>query len=61
VKRLGDLAEETETRIPEVRSEIAERLVKELGMSLAGTARLLGASTSAISEILHRIAHESSE
>ena len=61
MKRLGDLAEETETRIPRVHSEIAERLIKELGMSLAGVARLLGVSTSAISKILHRIAQERSE
>jgi len=43
-------------RIPRVRSEIAERLIKELRMSLAEVARLLGISTSAISKILHRIA-----
>jgi predicted transcriptional regulator len=47
--------------VPRVRSEIAERLVKELGMSLAAAARLLGVSTSAISKILHRIMMESSE
>jgi len=40
--------------IPQVRSEIAQRLVKELGMSLAGVARLLGISTSAISKIMKR-------
>jgi putative transposase len=40
--------------IPRVRSEIAERLIEELGMSLAGAARLLGVSTSAISKILRR-------
>ena len=39
-KYLGDLAEETETRIPRDRSEIAERLVREPGMSLAGVAGL---------------------
>jgi len=61
VKRLGDLAEEKETRIPRVRSEIAERLVKELAMSLAEVARLLSVSTSAISKILHRIVMEGSE
>ena len=44
-----------------VRSEIAERLVKELGMSLAAAARLLGVSTSAISKILHRTAQENRE
>jgi predicted transcriptional regulator len=58
VKRLGILATETETRIPRVRSEIAERLVKELGMSLAEVARLLGVSTLAVSKILHRIEQE---
>lgn len=42
--------------IPRVRSEIAERLVKELGMSLAEVARLLGVPTSAISKILKGIA-----
>jgi predicted transcriptional regulator len=40
--------------VPRVRSEIAERLAKELGMSLAGAARLSGGSTSAISKILRR-------
>lgn len=39
-------------RIPRVRLEIAERLVKEVGMSLEVPARLMGISTSAISEIL---------
>jgi len=48
-------------RIPRVRSEIEERLIEELGMSLAGVARLSGVSTSATSKILHRTAHESSE
>jgi len=38
--------------IPRVRSEIAKRLVKELGMSLAEAARLLGVSTSAICRIM---------
>jgi predicted transcriptional regulator len=47
--------------IPRVCSEIRERLIKELGMSLAGVARLLGVSTSAISKILQRIAEERSE
>jgi hypothetical protein len=41
-------------RIPRVRSTIAQRLVKELGMSLAEMARLLGVSTSAISRIMQR-------
>lgn len=40
--------------IPRVRSEIAEQLVRELGMSLAEVAMLLGVSTSAISKILER-------
>lgn len=39
-------------RIPRVRSEKEERLVKEVGMSLEGPARLMGVSTSAISGIL---------
>jgi putative transposase len=47
--------------IPQVRSELAERLIKELGMSLAGVARLLGVSTSAISKILQRTAQATSE
>ena len=47
--------------IPWVRSEIAERLIKELGMPLAGVARLLGVSISAISKIIHRIAQESGD
>lgn len=42
--------------IPQVRSEVAWQLVKELGMSLAEVARLLGVSTSAISRILQRAA-----
>jgi len=48
-------------RIPWVRSEVVERLVKELEMSLAEVARLLGVSTSAISKILQRIAQEGSK
>jgi putative transposase len=40
--------------IPRVRSEIVQRLVKEIGMSLAEAARLVGVSTSAISKILQR-------
>jgi predicted transcriptional regulator len=47
--------------IPGVRFEIGERLVKELGMSLEGVARLLGVITLAISKILQRIVPESSE
>lgn len=41
--------------IPRVRSETAQRLLKELGMSLADVARLLGVSTSAVSKIMRRI------
>jgi hypothetical protein len=41
-------------KIPRVRSEIAQQLVKQIGMSLAEVARLLGVSTSAISKILRR-------
>jgi hypothetical protein len=40
--------------IPRVRSEVAQKLIKELGVSLAGVARLLGVSTSAISKIVQR-------
>jgi hypothetical protein len=40
--------------IPRVRSEVAQRLIKELGMTLAEVARLLGVSTSAISKIMRR-------
>jgi plasmid maintenance system antidote protein VapI len=42
-------------------SEIAERLTKEIGLSLAQVARLLGVLTSAIFKILHGVARESSE
>jgi putative transposase len=42
------------SKIPQVRSIIAQRLVKELGMSLAEVARLLGVSTSAISKVMQR-------
>jgi REP element-mobilizing transposase RayT len=42
------------SKIPQVRSIIAQRLVKELGMSLAEVARLLGVSTSAISRVMQR-------
>jgi hypothetical protein len=44
-----------------VRSEIAQRLVKVLGVSLAEVARLLGVSTSAISKILQRSIQGSNE
>jgi len=40
--------------IPRARSEIAQRLVRELGMSLAEVALLLEISTSAISKIMQR-------
>lgn len=40
--------------IPRVRSEIAQRLIRELGVSLAEVARLSGVSTSAISKIMKR-------
>ena len=40
--------------IPRVRLEIAQQLVKQIGMSLAEVARLLGVSTSAISKIVQR-------
>jgi len=40
--------------IPRVRSDIAQQLIKELEISLAEVARLLGVSTSAISKILQR-------
>jgi putative transposase len=40
--------------IPRVRSEIAQRLVREVGIPLAEVARVLGVSTSAISKIVRR-------
>lgn len=40
--------------IPRVRSEIAQRLVKEFGIPLAEVARVLGVSTSAVSKIMRR-------
>jgi hypothetical protein len=40
--------------IPRVRSEVAERLIKELGMPLAEVARVSGVSRSAISKIMKR-------
>lgn len=40
--------------LPRVRSEIAQKLVKTLGISLTETARLLGVSTSAVSKMLER-------
>ena len=48
-------------RVPGVRSGIAERLVKELGTSLAGVARLSGVSMSTISKILQGIGQVSSK
>ena len=47
--------------IPRVRSEIAQRLVGEVGIPLAEVARLLGVSTSAISKIMRRSTQESHE
>ena len=44
--------------IPRVRSEIAQRLLSELGISLAEVARLMGVSTSAISKIMQRSNHK---
>jgi len=44
--------------ISRARLEIAQRLVRELGVSLAEVARLLGVSTSAISKILQRSPQE---
>jgi hypothetical protein len=49
VERVLSESGEPGGRNPRVRSEIAERLVKELGMSLAKVAQLLGVSTSASS------------
>jgi hypothetical protein len=40
--------------IPQVRTEIAEHLVRELGMPFAEVGRALGVSTSAISKLLTR-------
>ena len=45
-------------KIPRVRSKVAQRLIKGLGMSLAEVARLLGVSTSAISKIMQRNTQE---
>jgi len=47
--------------ISQVRSEIAQQLVRILGMPLAEVARLLGVSTSAISKILQRSPQGSNE
>jgi putative transposase len=41
-------------QVSKVRSELAERLVKNLGLSLAETARRLGVSTSGIAKTLRR-------
>ena len=41
-------------QVSKVRSELAERLVKDLGLSLAETARRLGVSTSGIAKTLRR-------
>lgn len=48
-------------RVPQVRSTIAQELVKKLGMSLAEVARLLGVSTSAPSKIMERSPEEKKE
>jgi len=48
-------------KVPRVRSETAERLIKEIGMSLTEVARILGVSTSAISKIINRIDRMNSE
>ncbi len=47
--------------IPRVRSEIAQRLVGEVGIPLAEVARLLGVSTSAISKIMRRSTQRKNE
>ena len=47
--------------IPQVRSTIAQQLVKTFGMSLAEVARLLGVSTSAISRIMQRSSQKNRE
>jgi putative transposase len=41
-------------QVSKVRSELAQRLTTELGLSLAETAQLLGVSTSAVAKILSR-------
>jgi len=48
-------------KIPQVRSTIAQQLIKNLGMSLAEVARLLGVSTSAISRIIQRSSQKNRE
>ena len=50
-----------ETILKRVKSEVAGRLVRELGMLLGEVARLLGVYTSAISKILRRKAHKGRE
>jgi len=44
--------------ITSVRSRLAVKLVEELGISLAETARQLGVSTSAISKIMRKYAED---
>jgi REP element-mobilizing transposase RayT len=44
--------------IPKVRGRLAQELVRDLGLSLAETARMLGVSTPAISNILKRSQEE---
>ena len=48
-------------RIPQVRSTIAQQLVRKLEMSLAEVAGLLGVSTAAISRIMERSNQEKEE
>ena len=48
-------------KIPQVRSTIAQQLLKTFGMSLAEVARLLGVSTSAISRIMQRSSQKNRE
>jgi putative transposase len=47
-------------QLSKVRGELSNRLAKELGLSLAETARLLGVSTSAVAKILIRRAESKS-
>ncbi len=61
MKHPGDLAEKTETRIPPVCSEAAERVIKELGDFLGVGRAIMGRFHMAISKTLYRIAKEGSE
>lgn len=49
------------SNVPYVRSAVAQRLVKELGMPLAEVARQLGVSTSAVCRIMERSDKEKEE